>query len=498
MRAQRAIQGYFRTVRSLLAFALVLAACSGGDRSTQEASRSATPTRVARGADALMLRVPRVGGVARATAYPEIDSVVWTGSDRVPPLSRVLAFDPEGGVIAAQGADGGPLWIDLRVGSVAAPTQKAIRGLESADGQAIYGVAGNGSVVRLTPSGNSSFDPPLPARAVFPQSNGTLIFLGGRGAQAHVWRMRPPEPTLLDSLVFPDAAPSAGTGLGDRVYLTTGGRTLVGVDSRTLVRGADVSFEKPISRIAATPSGDRLYVITDSASELSIVSRYQNRIAGHIQLPGRARDLRIDPVGRYLLVRAATGDSVWVVSVGADRVLGAVHSRWRGDVPFVAPDGNVAVQTINDIAFIDPGSMKEVRRSIDGAADFWYPFLWNGFRPRAAQLDEPVSFGHDSDSVAVAAPPTLPDTVSAIRPTAPVDSAKLGFTLSFAALLDIERARAEAATITIDGKAARVVTTVADGTTVYRVVLGPYPTREEADRVGKASGRSYLIYAGSP
>src|SRR5215510_8462188 len=135
MRAQHAIHGYFRTVRSLLAFALVLAACSGGDRSTQTASQNASPTRTAREADALMLRVPRAGGVARATAYPEIDSVVWTGSDRVPPLSRVLAFDPEGGVVAAQGADGGALWIDLRVGSVAVPNQKGIRGLESADGQ---------------------------------------------------------------------------------------------------------------------------------------------------------------------------------------------------------------------------------------------------------------------------------------------------------------------------------------------------------------------------
>jgi hypothetical protein len=446
-----------------------------------------------------MLRVPRAGGVARATAYPEIDSVVWTGTDNVPPLGHVLAFDPEAGVIAAEDAGGAPLWIDLRVGSVVAPGGRSTRGLESADGQAIYGVAANGAVARFTPSGNSSFDPPLPARAVFPLLNGTLVFLGGRGSVAHVWRMRPPATKLLDSLLLPDAAPGLGTALGDRVYFTTGGRTLIGVDSRTLDRGAAVSFEKPISRIATTPSGDRLYVITDSARELSIVSRYQDRIAGRIELPGRARDLRIDPFGRYLLVRAATGDSVWVVSVGADRVLGTVHSRWRGDAPFVAPDGKVAVVSLQDIAFIDPNSLTEVRRSIDGASDFWYPFIWNGFRPRAAALDEPVSFGRDSDSVAVAVPPVRQDTITAAQPTPPlVDSSKIGFTLSFAALLDVGRARAEAATITIDGRAARVVTTVADGTTVYRVVLGPYPTRAEADRVGRASGRPYFIYAGSP
>ncbi|HEY7394166.1 MAG TPA: SPOR domain-containing protein [Gemmatimonadaceae bacterium] len=486
-------------MRSLFALALVLVACFGGDRSTQTASQNASPTRPARGANALMLRVPRGGGVARATAYPGLDSVVWTGTEIVPSLGRVLAFDPEGGVIAAVGADGRPVWIDLRLGGVSTGPTRSVKGLESADGQNIYGVLPNGSVARFTQSGNSSYTAPVPAQAVFPQLSGTLVFLGGRGPSAHVWRMHPPEPKILDSLALADAAPVPGGSPGDRVYFTTGGRSLVGVDSRTLARGSDVSFDKPISRIATTPSGDRLYVITDSAQELAIVSRYQDRVAGRIELPGRARDLRIDPIGRYLLVRAATGDSVWVVSVGADRVMGTVRSRWRGDVPFVAQDGNVAVQSANDIAFIDPTSMKEVRRTIGGASDFWYPFSWDGFHPRAAGLDEPVSFGHDSDSVAVGLPPVGSDTLTAVPPTpAPVDSSKLGFTVSFAALLDIERAKTEAATITVEGRTARVVTTVADGTTVYRVVLGPYPTREEAERIGHAAGRQYSIYAGSP
>jgi hypothetical protein len=495
MGAYRVVGGYFRTVRSLFALALVLAACSSGDRSTQTA-QNASPTRPARGANALMLRVPRVGGVARATAYPALDSVVWTGTETVPPLGRVLAFDPEGGVIAAVGADGRPIWIDLRVGGVATGPTRSVRGLESADGQTIYGVLTNGSVARFTQSGNSSYQAPMPAQAAFPQLSGTLLFLGGRGPATKVWRMHPPEPKILDSLSLPDAAPVPGASPGDRIYFTTGGRSLVGIDSRTLARGSAVSFDKPISRIATTPSGDRLYVITDSAQDLAIVSRYQDRIARRIELPGRARDLRIDPIGRYLLVRAATGDSVWVVSVGEDRVMGTVRSRWRGDVPFVAPDGHVAVQSANDIAFIDPNSMKEVRRTIDGASDFWYPFSWDGFHPRAAGLDQPVSFGQDSDSVAIALPPVQHDTLTA--PPPPVDSSKIGFTVSFAALLDIERAKADAATITIEGKTARVATTIADGTTVYRVVLGPYPTREEAERIGRAAGRQYFIYAGSP
>ena len=47
-------------------------------------------------------------------------------------------------------------------------------------------------------------------------------------------------------------------------------------------------------------------------------------------------------------------------------------------------------------------------------------------------------------------------------------------------------------------KPARVVTGINEGTAVYRVVLGPYTTREEAERVGRASGQTYYVYAGTP
>jgi hypothetical protein len=33
---------------------------------------------------------------------------------------------------------------------------------------------------------------------------------------------------------------------------------------------------------------------------------------------------------------------------------------------------------------------------------------------------------------------------------------------------------------------------------VYRVVLGPYASRAEAERIGKSSGQSYWIFEGAP
>jgi hypothetical protein len=484
-------------VRSLIALALVLAACRGSDRSEPPATRTATSPPPARGPDALMLRAPRAGGVARVTAYPNIDSTVWTASDATPELERVLAFDADAGLIAAVDARGLPLWLDLRVGTVAIPSRGKVHGLASVDGTTIYGVGGDGAVARFTPSGNTVFKSRLPARAVFPQLNGSLLVLGGRADGSRLWRLRPPEQKVLDSLAVPGVTGGISAPLGDPVYLLSGGRMLMGVHARTFVKGKPIPFPHAIAAVAATPSGDRFYVLTDSSPTLSVVDRYQDRVNTRIALPGRPRDLRVDPFGRYVLVRGTTGDSVWIVGIGTNTVVGTVRSAWRSDVPFVAADGAVALIAGRDISFVDVGSLREVRRAENGAADFWYPFVWSGLRPRAASLDQLPPVRADSDTSAHVAAPA-PDTSTASRPPPSPDSAKLGFTVSFAALLDENRAKEQAAKIVVGGQSARVLTSVTDGTAVYRVILGPYATREEADRVGRASGQSYYVYAGSP
>ena len=494
---------YVSPVRSFIAFALILAACGGGGESAVPATRTtASSTSAQRGPDALLLRVPRTGGVARVTAYPNIDSTVWTATDAAPGLDRVLAFDPDAGLIAAVDARGLPAWIDLRVGSVALPHRGALRDISSIDGSSIFGVGSDGAVLRFTPTGTWVFKPPAPARAVFPMSGGTVVVLGGARGMARLWRMRPPATNILDSLSVPESLTGTGAGapLADRVYVATSSQTLLGVRARRLAVTKSIEFDHPISNIAATPSGDRFYVITDSSSRVNVVDQYQDRVSGTIDLAGRPRELRVDPFGRFLLVRAARGDDVWVIGIGTDKVVGTIHSQWRGDVPFVAPDGAIAVSENRDVVFLDPSTFRETRRASGGASEFWYPFIWNGLRARSAALDQPVEFPSDSPAtVQPPAPPPRRDTVVAPAPSAQrPDSTKGGFTVSFAALLTEAGAREQAAKIVVEGHAARVVTSTTSGVAVYRVVLGPYMTRDEADRVGRASGLSYYIIAGTP
>ena len=430
------------------------------------------------------------------TRYPDLDSVVWTANDAAPAVDHVLGFDQEAGLVAASDARNRPLWFDLRTGSVTSPAKAEARELRTINGSSIYAAGTDGAVVRFTPTGNWSYKPPQPATEVFPQSNGTVVVLGGRGATARLWRMRPPANTLLDTAKAERVAPGVSVPLGDEVFFSHE-RELVGVRGRTLDFSGPIEFDHPILAAAATPSGDRLYVITESSHRVDVVDRYQGRVTSGIDVPGQPRALRVDAFGRYVLIRGPR-DSVWVAGVGTDRVISTVRSPWSDDLPFVAPDGALAVKDGADVVFRDVASGKELQRASGGASDFWYPFIWTGFRRRTAPAESTVVAKADSDT-AVTKPTLARSDTTKVAVTAPApDSGKFGFTVSFATLLDEAQARGQAAKISVSGRAAHVVTGIVSGTTVYRVVLGPYQTRDEAEQAGRASGQSFVIYAGTP
>ena len=81
-------------------------------------------------------------------------------------------------------------------------------------------------------------------------------------------------------------------------------------------------------------------------------------------------------------------------------------------------------------------------------------------------------------------------------PAAPASAG--GFTVSFAALLSEDKAQQLANTIKVGGNEAHVVSTTTAGSPIFRVVMGPFATRDEANKIGRASKREYWIYEGSP
>ena len=493
---------------SYLALALVLAACGPADRGNAGAARDSAPDASAgmRGPDNLVLRIPRAGGEARVFAYPRLDTVVWSGAN-APAPARVLAFDEEGGVVSLVDARGQPSRIDFRQGSASAVTKTKLTGIASNDGATVYGVTADGTVERYGSSGTWKWKPPVAARAVFPQPDASLLVLGERAGASVVWKVRPPGTRVVDSVMLPRVDRALRTQVGDLLYLASE-RELTGVRTRSMQRTASVAFEEPVELLAATPSGDRVFVVTSTGTAVQIVDRYREVVSGSIALGRHPSDLRMDPLGRYLLARLDGVDSAAVIALGTNRVVGTVSTGWRADLPFVAPDGAIALAQGKDVVVADGTTLRERSRVSGGTSDYWFSFRWTGFRPRAQDLDQPVDFGGPPvDSMAppvdtAPAPPADSASAPVEPPPPPRDSTvrrpAAGYTVSFAALLVADKARELAASIRVGSENARVVTAVRDGSTIYRVVLGPYPTREEAERVGRDSKQSYWIYEGGP
>ncbi|HKR09043.1 MAG TPA: SPOR domain-containing protein [Gemmatimonadaceae bacterium] len=447
-----------------------------------------------------------MGGNARVYRYPKLDSAVWT-VDEVPAPERVLAFDADAGTIAFVDAKGFPGRIDLRETDIGKASRAKLTSLTSANGTDIYGVNPKGEIVRLNPTAADwHFKPPVPARSVSAQPNGDLIVAANKGAQTLVWKVHPPDDVVQDSVVLPLSSRAVRTQVGDRIYFTVDSG-LVGIKAKDLSPVGAVDLPSRVRALAPTPSGDRIYVATMSDSALSVVDRYSGRVETGLTLPAPALDLRMDALGRYLLAQFPKGDSAWVIAIGTNRLIGAVATKWENDLPAVTPDGDLATLIAKDVVLLDPEKLATKSTIAGGGKDYWYFFAWDGFKPRARGLDQPVTFPSDSvgDTLTASSTSSTTPTVAPPPPDstpAPVTTnsapSSTGFTVSFAALLSEDKAQQLASTIRVNNVAAHVVTTSTAGSPIYRVVLGPYPTRDEAVKAGRASKREYWIYEGSP
>ncbi|MCU0633996.1 MAG: SPOR domain-containing protein, partial [Gemmatimonadaceae bacterium] len=314
--------------------------------------------------------------------------------------------------------------------------------------------------------------------------------------------VRPPGVEVEDSARV-TAALAVTTSVGDRIYFADG-EALHAIRPRGVEAVARIGVGDPVVAAVATPSGDRVIVVAEGAERLSIIDRFEGKVADRIDLPGAARDVRMDPLGRVVLARAATGDSAWVVSLANGAVVGAVATGWRADLPFVGADDRIALLRGGDVVFVSLESLAEAGRVARGGADYWFPMRWNGFRPRAAGLDQPVRFRAGtmrSDSMAdsavmlgvpsdSASPP--PDTASGTLavPAARITESRPAsrFYVVLGSATSAAEARDSAARVSVAGARGRVLSARSAGGPVHLIVLGPYGSRAAADDVRRVIG----------
>ena len=438
-------------------------------------------------------------------------------------MRRVLGFDDEQGAIAYLDDKGSASRLDLRLAVATPAATGTLTGVTSADGWAVYGLATNGQVSRTTPSGSWSYAPAPPARLLIPLPDGSLVLVHDEGNRSRLRRLRPPEPRITDTNSVPHPALVMRTDIGDRIYFT-GDSGLVGIRVRDFTRTKTIKLPQRATALVATPSGDRIFVALEGKKRFAIVDRYADKVDRTVDLPDVATALRIDSDGQYLLIKGASSDSTFVFAIGSGRLIGAVRSEWREDLPVVGPDGGIAIVRDSDVVIVDAESRRERVRFRGGAGDRWTLVRWNGFRPRAAGLDSPVTFDDDSTDDRAAGPPadtaraasSAPEPVPAVikpvapsaaspapaSPTSPKPSppaAPTGrWTIAFASLLSEERAKAMAQSIKVDGKPTQVLAMSTNGTTSWRIVFGPFDSRDAAEKAGKKTGLPYWVFEATP
>ncbi|HSE28852.1 MAG TPA: SPOR domain-containing protein [Gemmatimonadales bacterium] len=455
------------------ALALCLAACAGGN-----------PHRPAGGLDGAsqpltaysLLRLPRGGGEARLHALPGLARLDWRSRARLPKLAAAVGADLDQRVAFVLAADGGALALDLETGTLRPVLPEARRAVLGPD-RTLWAVDGEGGITAVARRVSRQVAGRPPAGSLYGTAGGQLLALADRAE---------PRAVLLgagDSATTADlpAGPAAVTEWGD----------LVGVAADTALvlwhpAGGEVTsirFRRGAVAVAFSPAGHRAYVLTDGP-RLDIVDREREEVIGSVELPGTGRAVRADPLGAWLLVRAATGDDIWLVDPVRREVAGMFRAEWAADLPTVVGGGVIVARQGADVVALSlaEGTLPEAGRVAGGAADIWLPLGWTPPAPRGGAPEAPAAPAAEVPAAEAADPDAEPAPPAERRLFLQLSSSHNAAWAEDLAQ-QLRRAGVEASVLPPDS---------ADG--LHRVVLGPFATREEAEAAARGLGRPSFIF----
>lgn len=411
--------------------------------------------------------MPAEGGAIEAYAIPSLAPIQGAVRGRVPAIARVVGLDAEYDYLFLRTPANEILGVDLasgRVDTIATAVERATLGPDGT----LFTVDAKRRVTTLKRRVRFAWPEALPAvpRDMFGGTDQRLVAL------------LPLDPPRL--VTAGADQPAAGRDLvmgGDIAATFWGDLVAAATDSGVLVvspsGGRDSSFvpipDNPRA-LAFSPAGHRIYVAKRSGLGLAVIDRYERKEIDGIALPGPAATVRLDPLGRWLLARPAVGDSAWIVDLPVKALHGGVATSWEADLPAVGPDGSVVVRQGQDIVALNPDSLRPTGRVRRGAGDLWVLTAW---RPASGA----------GPSVAAAAAASGDSTAASEGP----------LYVQVSVSQNQEWSRAAAQQLVAAGLPATVLAPEAadDG---YRVVLGPYKSRAQAEGIGRKLGRPYWIY----
>jgi hypothetical protein len=435
---------------------------SSQSKAAQEVNRQ--PRTLGR-SNGVAIRLPAQGGAPRLYRLPRLTEVTGALRGRLPPLDRVVGLDAESEVLFVATPKNDLLGLDLgsgRVDTVMAGIAQAVLGPDGT----LYAVDAKRRVMSVSRRTRFTWPQPLASlpRDLFGSSDQRLVAVIPQDPPRLLTAAADQPPTIRQIAAGGDVA---ATRWGDLVAIASDS----GVALYDPLGGRPPAFVRLVDQpraLAFSPSGHRIYVARRGTLGLAVIDRYERRELDGLALPGPAAALRIDPLGRWLLARPTAGDSAWIVDLPIKRHTGAIGTTWHADLPAVSPDGVLLYRSGDDVVAVRPDSIAETGRVRGGAADLWVLSTW---APRGSIAAAQAGAGAALDTAGVEGPLYVQVSTS----QNPDWSGRLA--------QDLQRAGLDARVLSPKGPE--------DG---YRVVLGPYTNRGQAEAIGRKLGRPFWIY----
>ncbi|HMV31526.1 MAG: SPOR domain-containing protein [Gemmatimonadales bacterium] len=418
-----------------------------------------------------LLRLPAEGGPAALYHVPGLEPWDWRLSTPMPALRRMVGADLDQELVYALTARNEVIALDLQTARPRPVLAQSVREVTIGPDGTLFTVDDSLRVVQFVRRNPVRFATRLPARPrdLFGTRGAALIAISA-GTANGLTLLHPGEPPKRSELPTGDAA---ATFWGDLLAIAADSAVIL-----TDPEHPDPLLSLPIDgharAVLFSPSGHRFYVARREGGVL-VYNRFTRQKVGEIDLPGPAGALRVDPFGRWLLVHPTGADSLWLVDLATDRYVGGFAADWSPDLPTVTNQQTLLLKLGRDVVAYDLTNREfpESGRVADGSGDFWLPLAWTPETGTASALPETAA-----DTTTAASP----DEESASRVYLQVSSSQ-------------NRAWSDelARQLTQQGLPASVLEPRA-GEEGFRVVLGPYPTREVAESTGRRLGRPFFLY----
>jgi hypothetical protein len=452
--------------RPLLALAAALSlACQSGSPTHVRGLSVASTT-----PPSSLLRLPAAGGAAELYHVPRLDSWGWKTGAPLPAIRRAVGVDLDLGMVYGLTPKNEIIALDLQTARPRPQPLATTRDVAVGPDGTLYTVDDSLRVVEFVRRTPTRFAAKLPARPrdLFGTRTSSLLAISS-GATSVLSILRTEDQPTRVLLPNGDAT---STFWGDLLAIAAD-TAVVLVDPEQPEQPVSIPVSGHARAVLFSPSGHRFYVARREG-DLLVYNRFTHEKMGTISMPGNAGSLRADPFGRWLMVHPQGADSVWLVDVARNRFVAGFPSVWESDLPTITNQQTLLVKSGEDVVAFDltRKDFPESGRVRGGARDVWLPMAWTPETGTATAQPE----------VAVDTGAITPEAESAAKVYLQVSSSQ---NRSWSAELARQLAQQGLPATVLDPRPGE------DG---FRVVLGPYPTREAAESTGRRLGRPYFIY----